>query len=503
MGTALLLYPNQLFDIENLPKVNRVYLVEEPLLFGTDKEFPMSFHKQKLVLLRSAMRRYAEEVLWPNGYEVEYLECGEDTVTDTALVRAAFDGAGEILIFDPVDDRLWKRLELASQALEVHVPLRKLENPNFYLRQKDIDAYFSGKDKQTFEEFYQYQRERFDVLIDKEYKPFGGKWSYDTDAGKKLPKDAQLPGVASYGDNDFVREAVTHVELKFADNPGRTDTFMWPTSREEAKNWLKDFFTNRLASFGTYSESIDARGVWLFHSALSPMMNIGLLSSRDVVEAALDFSATSKKEVPIESLEAFIRQILGWREYVRVMYVSGGSDIRTKNVLGNFRKMSRDWYEATTNIKPLDDVIKKMTDFAYSHSIERSLVVGNMMLLSDIHPDEVYRWFMSYSIDSFDWVVVPNVYGLNQSADGGMMAGSKLSIVASNHILALSNYEKDHWCDVWDGLYWRFVDSHRLMLKKMPRVGGLLIDRYDKMDASRKRIIGYRAQDFLDTCTTE
>ncbi len=500
MGTALILYPNQLFDVEFLPKVQRVYLVEEPLLFGTDKERPMSFHKQRLVLLRASMRRYAEEVLWPNGYDVDYIESSDDVVSDTAVVKAAFEGASEIFVFDPIDDLLWSRIESASQALEVHVPLRKIENPNFYLKHKDIEAYFNGKEKHSFDDFYQYQRERFDVLIDKDYHPVGGKWSYDEDAQKKLPKDIVLPGFQSYGDNDFVREAVTYVELKFPNNPGRTDTFMWPTNHAESKAWLKDFFVNRLGNFGSYQDAIDSRGVWLFHGALSPLLNCGLLQPQEVIDDVLDFCATTKKQVPIASLEGFIRQILGWREYVRGVYVARGSKMRGMNSLGNHRRLTSAWYDGTTGIKPVDDVIRKSTDFSYAHHTERLMVVGNFMLLCDIHPDDVYKWFMSFYIDSYDWVAVPNVYGVSQFADGGAIV-AKPSICASNHILAMSSYEKEPWCDIWDGLYWRFVDAHRMMLKKNPRVGGLLIGRYDKMDSARKRIIGYRAQDFLDAMT--
>jgi deoxyribodipyrimidine photolyase-related protein len=502
MGTALLLYPNQLFDAELLPKVQRVYLVEEPLLFGTDKEFPMTFHKQKLVLHRAAMRRYAEEVLWPAGYEVEYIECGDDIITDTALVKAAFDGANEIVVFDPVDDVLSRRLDEASRALEVHVPLRRLENPNFYLKSKDIEQYFGGKEKHVFADFYQYMRERFDVLIDKNYKPFGGKWSYDSENRKKLPKTVELPGIASFGDNKYVQEAVTYVELKFPNNPGRTDTFLWPTNRQESLAWMQDFFAHRLENFGAYEDAVDTRGVWLFHSALSACMNIGLLSAQDVLEGVMEYAAKTKKEVPLASLEGFIRQVIGWREYVRAMYVVRGSMMRTKNALGNNRKLTSAWYDGTTGIVPLDDVIKKANDFAYAHHIERLMVVGNIMLLSDIHPDEVYKWFMMHFIDAYDWVMVPNIYGMSQYADGGTMT-TKPYMSASNYILTMSNYEKDRWCDVWDGLFWRFVDGRRLMLKKNPRLGGILISRYDSMDASRKRIIGYRAQDFLDTCTTE
>lgn len=500
MGTALLLYPNQLFDASLLPKVKRVYLVEEPLIFGTDNEYPMTFHKQRLVLLRASMRRYAEEVLWPNGYDVQYIECASDVITDTALVKAAFEGADEILVFDPIDDRLWKRLEAASQALEVHVPVRKLENPNFYLKQKDLDTYFSGKEKHKFEEFYQYQRERFDVLIDKDYRPVGGRWSYEEQGANKVPKDLELPGMPSYGDNDYVREAVTYVELKFPNNPGRTDTFLWPTNHAESKAWLNEFFNTRLQNFGTYQEALDNRGVWLFHSALSPMLNIGLLNAHQVIEDALDYCATTKKNIPISSLESFIRLILGWREYARAMYAVSGSSMRLKNSLANHRRLTQQWYDGTTGITPVDDVIRKANDFGYAHNAERLMVVGNFMLLCDIEPNEVYNWFMSFFVDSYDWVVVPNVYGISQFADGGTMT-SKPYMTASNAILSMSSYQKEPWCDIWDGLFWRFVDSHRLMLKKNPRLGSILISRYDKMDAARRRIIGYRAQDFLDEMT--
>jgi deoxyribodipyrimidine photolyase-related protein len=500
MGTALILYPNQLFDIEFIPKVQRIYLVEEPLLFGTDTERPMGFHKQRLVLLRASMRRYAEEVLWPNGYDVDYIENSSDVVTDTAVVKAAFEGANEILVFDPIDDLLWSRIESASQALEVHVPLRKLENPNYYLKHKDVESYFGGKQKHKFADFYQYQRERFDILIDKDYRPVGGKWNFDSENRKKLPKDIVIPGFQSYGDNDFVREAITYVELKFPNNPGRTDTFMWPTNHAESRAWMAEFFATRLSNFGPYEDAIDSRGVWLFHSALTPMLNIGLLQPQEIIDSLLDYCATTKKVVPIESLEGFIRQVLGWREYVRGIYVTQGSTMRTKNVLGNHRKLTAAWYDGTTGIKPVDDVIHKVNDFGYAHHIERLMIVGNFMLLCDIDPDEVHKWFMSFFIDAYDWVMVPNIYGMSQYSDGGSMT-TKPYMSASNYILAMSAYKKEPWCDVWDGLFWRFVDTHRIMLKKNPRLGAIMISRLDKMDPARKRIIGYRAQDFLDTMT--
>lgn len=500
--TALILYPNQLFDVELLPKVKRVYLVEEPLLFGTDGTHPLAVHKARLVLHRAAMRRYAEEVLWPNGYEVEYIECTDDVVTDTALVKAAFEGASEIVIFDPVDERISRRLVEASRALEVHVPLRQLESPNFYLKNKDIEQLFADNSSYGFVDFYQYMRERFDILIGKDYKPVGGQWMFQASNPDVLSKNQTSPGLASFGDNDYVKEAVTYVELKFPDNPGYTDSFVWPTNHDEAMLWLKDFLTHRLEGYGPHAESIDSGSVWLYHSGLSAIMNIGLLSPQEVVEETLAHAARSKKDTPIESLEGFIRQTIGWREYVRALYVAKGDVLRTKNVLGNARKLTDAWWTGTTGVLPLDTVIAKVNKFGYAHHNERLMVLGNMMLLCDIHPDEVYRWFMAHFIDAYDWVVVPNVYEISQYATGGAF-GQKLPIFASNALLTVSGFEKGSWCDVWDGLFWRFVDVRRMMLKRIPRQGSLLVGRYDSMDASRKRIISYRAQDFLDICTSE
>lgn len=497
---ALLLYPNQLYSIGLLPKVDRVYMVEEPLFFGTDSERVFHPHKQKLVLHRASMRRYAEEILWPNGFEVEYVECDQDTVTDTALVKAAFDGASEIYVFDPLDELLSKRLESASRALEVHVPLHTLQNPNFYLSNKEVEAFFENKTSFKFADFYQWQRERQNVLIDDNYRPFGGKWSYETSAPKGLPKDTVLPGIRSFGTSPHVDEAIQYVDTKFSSNPGSLAAFIWPTNHAEAKEWLQDFFDQRLRDFGLYPDALDADAIWLFHSALSPMLNTGLLNSKEVIEEVLAFAASTRKDVPLQSLEGFIRQVLGWREYTRSVYQVAGSKQRSKNYFKNQRGLTSSWWDGTTGIKPLDDVIKKVEQHGYAHHVERMMIVGNLMLLCGIRPDETYKWFMSMFIDSYDWVMVPNLYGMSQYADGGLMT-DKPYICASNYVLTMSSYERGAWCDIWDGLYWRFVDEHRLMLSKNPRFGRLLVKRYDAMDKARKRIIGYRAQDFLDTMT--
>jgi deoxyribodipyrimidine photolyase-related protein len=229
-------------------------------------------------------------------------------------------------------------------------------------------------------------------------------------------------------------------------------------------------------------------------------MNSGLLSSMEVVDAALDYAARAKKSVPIESLEGFVRAVLGKREYSRAMYVSLPKEVND-TISANSRRLASAWYKGETGLPPLDDVIKKILDFGYAHEVERAKIVGNIMVLSDIVSGDVYRWFMAMFVDAYEWTVVPNLRCLNAFVE--KQTAKEVSIVASNFVLTNGNYKKDRWCDVWDGLYWRYIDTHRDNIKKSKRVGSVLVNRYDRMDSARKRIIGYRADDFLDTCAPQ
>ncbi len=284
----------------------------------------------------------------------------------------------------------------------------------------------------------------------------------------------------------------------FPDNPGSLENFVWPTCHADAEIWLKDFLAHRLLQFGPYEDAISNKGVWLFHSTLSSSLNSGLLNPKQVVDAALEYAKSH--DVPLASLEGFVRQIVGWREYVRALYVVRGVELRKANMFKAERQLTHHWYDGTTGLPPLDDMIHKVQRHAYAHHIERLMIAGNAMLLSEIHPDAVYAWFMELFIDAYDWVMVPNVYGMSQFAAGNIMT-TKPYMSASNYILTMSDYKRGEWSNVWDGLYWRFVDTHRHFLSKNPRLGGVLISRLDSMDSARRRIIGYRADDFLDNYT--
>jgi deoxyribodipyrimidine photolyase-related protein len=237
-----------------------------------------------------------------------------------------------------------------------------------------------------------------------------------------------------------------------------------------------------LRDFGPYEDAIVKKEIVLHHSVLTPMLNVGLISPREVIDFTLQFA--SANEVPMNSLEGFIRQVLGWREYIRMVYEWKGRIERTRNYWGFNKKIPMAFWMGTTGIEPLDDTIRKVRETGYCHHIERLMVVGNYMLLNEFDPDEVYRWFMELFIDAYDWVMVPNVYGMSQFADGGLMA-TKPYISGSNYIMKMSNYPKGAWQAKWDALFWRFMDKHRAFFLRNPRLG-MLIKMYDKMPKEKQ-----------------
>lgn len=496
MKSAHLVYPHQLFKAEYIPEgTTTVFVIEDPLYFGSDLKYPTYFHRQKLMLHRASMRRYVEEVLWPAKYDVEYIQFHE--IIESGDVMQRLRGYDSATVFDVVDDMLHRRLVAANQTVPEVPQLQILDSPNFYLKRQEVTDYFAGSTKSEFAKFYQWQRERWNILIGDNYKPVGGKWSFDTENRKRLPKEHSLPTFEVFGNNDYVEEARKYVAKNFPDNPGSDVDFCWATNHDEAEQWLAEFVAQRLDDFGPYEDALDGQAPWVYHSALTPALNIGLINPVQVITAALKHHEA--KPVPLASLEGFVRQVLGWREYVRGLYQTRGVSMRTSNALGHKRQLTSDWYDGTTGIPPVDDVIKKVHTRSYIHHIERLMVIGNLMAVSEIDPNEVYHWFMEMTIDAYDWVMVPNVYGMSQYADGGTMT-SKPYVSGSNYILQMSWYEKDVWCDIWDGLYWAFIEKHRTEFAHNPRMK-VIVSQLDHMNEDRKRIIGYRAADFLNAKT--
>ncbi len=353
--------------------------------------------------------------------------------------------------------------------------LTVLEDPHFLTPPAEIAAFVAGRERLFFTDFYIRQRKRLNVLLTPDGKPVGGRWSFDTENRKKLPKAIHPPAPAMPPENAFVRGARAYVREAFPDAPGRDAPFFYPTSAADARVWLADFLEHRFADFGSYEDAISTRERVLFHSVLTPALNIGLLSPREVADAALAHG----DRVPMNSLEGFVRQVIGWREFVRLVYRTRGRRQRTRNYWSHHRPMPAAFYSGETGADPVDHVIRGVLETAYCHYIERLMILGNFMLLCDLAPDGVCQWFMELFIDAYDWVMVPNVYGMSQFADGGGMT-TKPYISGSSYMLKMSDCEQGPWCAVWDALYWRFVDRHADFFRSNARMA-VMVGMRDRM----------------------
>lgn len=493
MSAVSLVFPHQLF--ENNPALQKsrpVFLVEEFLFF---KQF--SFHKQKLVFHRASMMVYFS-FLQREGYRVTYLEaCDENADVRNLLADLKKQGVKEIHYTDVTD--CWLQQRLQTKANQLNLNLITYDSPLFVLTRGEMKTYFENRKRFYQTDFYIHQRKHYKILVDEKLQPVGGQWTYDAANRLKYPKGKVPPPIHFPEPNPFWLEAKKYVEQNFGTNYGEVSlNFIYPTTFDESRAWLSQFFRQRFAEFGDYEDALVTHENILHHSVLTPMMNVGLLTPMEVLEGAIAFA--DQHDIPLNSLEGFIRQILGWREFIRGVYETKGVQERTTNHWNFTRKIPDSFWKGSTGIPPIDETIKKILATGYAHHIERLMVLGNFMLLCEFDPDEVYKWFMELFIDSYDWVMVPNVYGMSQFADGGLMA-TKPYISGSNYLIKMGDYKKGSWQVIWDGLFWRFLDKHRDFFLKNPRLS-MLVKTFDNMPKEKQEAHLGAADAYLNSLDT-
>lgn len=481
-------FPHQLFKESPLLKKGQiVYLLEEPLFFAQ-----YNFHKQKLVLHRASMKFYAQ-YLTKKGCKVFYLD-HHNPLSDAATLIKSFKNTEthSIEIIALVDNWLMKKIKSACDKNKIE--LKIYDSPNFLNATKTVAPFFDNRKTYFQTDFYTWQRKQRNILLEKEGKPLGGKWTFDSENRSKFPKKEIVPTLSLPKENEYVIEAKKYIQQYFPNNYGSVEgPHLFATTFEASEIWLSEFLEKRFEKFGIYEDAIVSKENVLHHSVISPMLNIGLLSPEQVIDQALSIGA--KKNIPLNSLEGFIRQIMGWREFIKIVYEREGTKQRTTNYWKFKRKIPASFWKGNTGIPPIDATIQKILKTGYCHHIERLMVLGNFMLLCEFDPNEVYKWFMEMFIDAYDWVMVPNVYGMTQFADGGLMT-TKPYISGSNYLMKMSDYEKGQWQGIWDGLFWRFMHEHRSFFLKNPRLG-MLVGTFDKMSPEKQAAHLQKANNYL------
>jgi deoxyribodipyrimidine photolyase-related protein len=438
-----LIFPNQLFyNIKNIDCT--ILLIEEPRYFTDFK-----FHKLKLAYHHATMKKYYD-YLKKKNFKVKYINYNK--VDDEF-----YEKLKNVTFVNPIDHKLLKKL---NKLVDCTI----LDSPQFLLTVKEVEKnkhLFYKNNKYSNAEFYKFMRKKLDILI-KNDKPIGGSWSYDKENRKKLPKDIKIDEDMKVIKNKYTVEAIKYVNKNFSDNYGSLENFIYPIDRKSSLKWLNNFLEYKLKNFGPYEDAVSTKYNFVFHSVLTPMMNIGLLLDDEVVKISNDYYLNHK--VPIESFEGFIRQVIGWRTYIYSIYILDGDTLYKSNLLNHTRKLNNDYWEANTGIEPIDFLINKVVKYAYLHHIERLMYLGNWFLINKIDSKEVYKIFMEWTIDAYDWVMVPNIYGMSQYASNMMMTKPYFS--SSNYILKMSDFKKGKWCIKWDANYYNFINTHIKLLEK-------------------------------------
>ncbi|MFK7893444.1 MAG: cryptochrome/photolyase family protein [Granulosicoccus sp.] len=499
MTEVAFIFPHQLFVDNPVLRNERkkvsplIWLIEDSLFFG-DSEYPLGFHKQKLAFHRATMDEYGK-YLRKKGWKIE--RCTWESPVNKLADLCEHLSAGGVTSVRcaEINDYLLKKRLLAA-CEKATMGLIEEDSPGFLNSTRDNQDYRSSRKRWFMADFYQWQRKRLGILVEND-KPVGGQWSFDEDNRKKLPEKAisSLPSLPVIRRSASVKRAVESIEEDYPDNPGSIDEWCYPVTHKAAERWLESFLEDRFELFGPYEDAIVADKNWLYHSILTPLLNTGLLTPQQVVDAALN--AAEHHQIPLNSLEGFLRQIIGWREFMRATYHDLGVTMRSSNHWQHTRPLPQAFYNASTGITPVDDTIRRVLKTGYCHHIERLMVLGGFMFLCEIEPNDIYKWFMELFIDGYDWVMVPNVYAMSQHADGGAIT-TKPYFSGSNYIIKMSNYKKGEWSAIWDALFWRWIIRNQSKLSGNPR-WAMMVRNAQRMDSDKVTAHMKTADSYLES----
>jgi deoxyribodipyrimidine photolyase-related protein len=472
-------------------------------------------HKARIAVFLAAMRHF-RDALRADRIEVDYTEltprAGAEeepgTLADAllaSLTRAEARGRrpDRLIVVEPGEWRV--RESLVAAAKKAGVPLEIRTDRHFFSTTDEFAAHAKGRKQLRLEYFYRPLRRKFAVLMDGD-EPAGGRWNFDAENRGAFPKagPGKLRPPIRFAPDAVTRGVIDLVNARFAAHPGSLDTFDWPVTPADARAALDDFLVHRLARFGDFQDAMWTGEPWLHHSRLSQAMNMKLLDPRDVVAGAE--RAWRRGKASLESAEGFIRQVIGWREYVRGVYWHLMPEYADRNALGADRPLPGFYWTADTEMNCLRDAIGQTLRHGYAHHIQRLMVTGLFAMLAGVRPQDVHRWYLAVYVDAVEWVELPNTLGMSQFADGGVMA-SKPYCATGAYIDRMSNACRGCRFDPRraDGpdacpfttLYWDFLARHEKLLRKNPRLS-MQLKNLARKDAAELRGIRRRAGDLRD-----
>jgi deoxyribodipyrimidine photolyase-related protein len=460
-------------------------------------------HRQKLVLVLSAMRHFARR-LRAEGIRVDYVRLDDEDNSGSftselgrALARHAVD---RIVATAPGEWRVWEMMRTWGEWFGMPVEIR--EDDRFLCSRTEFAAWAEGRKLLRMEFFYRHMRRKTGWLMSQD-QPEGGRWNYDAENRKPLPRSLTLPPGHRFIPDDMTRDVMTLVDRHFANHFGDLESFGWAVTRDEALAALQHFVKNSLPRFGDFQDAMKSGEDFLFHSVLSPYLNLGLLNPREVCETVL--AAYQQGAVPLPAVEGFIRQILGWREYVRGIYWLYMPAYPQTNFFKAERPLPAFYWTGETDMQCLREVVEATRRNAYAHHIQRLMVTGNFALLAGVVPARVEEWYLAVYADAFEWVELPNTHGMALHADGGLL-GSKPYAASGAYIDRMSDYCAG--CAYTPGiklgpracpfnyLYWYFLIVNEARLKPNPRMA-MPYRTLARMTSEHRRQIVQQAETFL------
>jgi deoxyribodipyrimidine photolyase-related protein len=479
---------------------NTLYIMMEV----ASESYYVKHHIQKIVAFFAAMRKFSDE-LKLEGHQVHYISISDksnqgDFFQNMERLIEKFQPQ-KLTIQEPDEYRLQKEFETWEEKFKI--PVSIVSSEHFYTSRSYLAEFFKGNKTYLMERFYRALRERESVLMNKGI-PEGWEWNYDQSNRKKWKGNPSIPAALFFEkDVSGILKEIHEANLSYF---GEIEPykFPWPTSRKESAELLKYFIDNLLTHFGDYQDAMHQSEHFLFHSRLSFAMNVKMLSPKEVVKAVEKAYRENQEKYPLNAVEGFIRQILGWREFVRGIYWARMPEYSKTNALNHSRPLPNFYWDGNTNMACVKSALNNSLRNAYAHHIQRLMVLGNLALLLGCNPDEVDKWYLGVYIDAIEWVEMPNTRGMSQFADGGLLA-TKPYVSSANYIHKMSNHCVNCAYDYksktgsnpcpFNVLYWDFLDRHEDKFRKNPRTA-MIYRNLDRMDPNQKAQILNKANEY-------